>query len=203
MATDARPLPRPMHPAGILVVTGASGAGKTAAVECLQARGRPEIRCHFFDRIGVPSAEVMTRDFGGPEGWQADATYRWIERLAAATGDRALVHVLDAQMRPSFVRAALARVDAPVTQIVLVACSPAVRRRRLSERGHPELATARMERWAAYLLGQADALELPVVDTSGLDVDAVADTLEAEIETLRGMAPTHVVDRTKDRARER
>ncbi len=58
---DGSPLPRPMDRPAILVVTGPSGAGKTAAVERLQARGRPGVRCHFFDRIGVPSAEVKAR----------------------------------------------------------------------------------------------------------------------------------------------
>ena len=58
---DGSPLPRLMDRPAILVVTGPSGAGKTAAVERLQARGRPGVRCHFFDRIGVPSAEVKAR----------------------------------------------------------------------------------------------------------------------------------------------
>ncbi len=177
-------MPRLMNRAGILVVTGASGAGKTAAVERLQSRGRPGIRCHFIDRVGVPSVEVMTRDFVGPEGWQAHITERWIERLVAETDRSVVVNVLDAQTRPSVVQAALARVDAPVTQVILLTCSPAVRRRRLAQRGQSLLATTRMERWAAYLLGQADALKLPVIETSDLSIDAIADALEAEIEAL-------------------
>ena len=172
-------------------MTGASGVGKTAAVERLEARRLPAISCHYLDRIGVPSAEVMTREFGGPEEWQAQATDRWIERLAAATNDPAVVNVLDAQTRPSFVRAALARldVDASLTQIVLLACDPAVRRRRLAERGQPELASERMEQWAAYLREQADVLGLPVIDTTELDIDAVAEALEDEVENLRRTAP--------------
>jgi hypothetical protein len=39
--------------------------------------------------------------------------------------------------------------------------------------------------WAGYLRGQADALQLPIVDTTLLNVDAVADALEAEVEALR------------------
>jgi len=49
----------------ILVVTGASAAGKTTAVRALDARGIAGVRCFYFDSIGVPSAEVMERDFGG------------------------------------------------------------------------------------------------------------------------------------------
>jgi hypothetical protein len=41
-----------------------------------------------------------------------------------------------------------------------------------------------MERWAAYLLGQADALALPVIDTSRMSVHDVADALEDQIEVM-------------------
>jgi hypothetical protein len=43
----------------------------------------------------------------------------------------------------------------------------------------------RMQDWAVYLRGQADSLGLPVLDTSHLSVDAVADALQQEIEVLR------------------
>jgi hypothetical protein len=110
----------------ILVVTGASGAGKTAAVRRLEARGRPGVRCFYFDSIAVPSEEVMKRDFGGGEGWQADATNRWISRLATETrsGD---VSILDGQTRPSFVRAALAESTRIAARVVLFECGQAVR----------------------------------------------------------------------------
>jgi adenylylsulfate kinase-like enzyme len=50
-----------MTPA-ILVVTGASGSGKTAAVRALDARDLPGVRCYYFDTVGVPSREEMERD---------------------------------------------------------------------------------------------------------------------------------------------
>jgi len=42
-----------------------------------------------------------------------------------------------------------------------------------------------MECWPAYLRGQADALELPVVDTTNLGIDTVADELVVHVEQLR------------------
>jgi hypothetical protein len=97
----------------ILVVTGASGAGKTTTVNALDARGVPGVRCFFFDSIGVPSVEVMERDFGSGEQWQAFATGEWIARLGALPDD-VRVAVLDGQTRPSFVFGA-ARRAAPRT----------------------------------------------------------------------------------------
>ena len=42
-----------------------------------------------------------------------------------------------------------------------------------------------MDAWCAYLRGQADALELPVVDTTLLAVQDVANALEAQVDALR------------------
>src|SRR5437667_12874349 len=89
----------------ILAVIGASGAGKTTAVRCLEARRRSGIRCFYFDSIGVPSEEIMKRDFGGGEKWQAAATKQWISKLA--TEPSGTVSVLEGQTRPTFIRAAL------------------------------------------------------------------------------------------------
>ena len=171
----------------ILLVTGVSGVGKTAAVRCLEARRRPDVRCFYFDSIGVPSEEVMNRDFGGGEGWQADATRKWISRLATETVGGA-VSILDAQTRPSFVRAALAGSEGIAVRVVLLECAAAVRHARLEMRGQPEFAAPRMDVWAGYLRGQADALQLPIVDTTHMNVEVVADALETEIETLRAEA---------------
>ena len=39
--------------------------------------------------------------------------------------------------------------------------------------------------FAVYLRGQADALNLPVIDTSDLDIDAVVDALVAHVQQIR------------------
>jgi RNase adaptor protein for sRNA GlmZ degradation len=168
----------------ILIVTGASGAGKTASVRALDALALPGVACFHFDSIGVPSPEEMERQFGGGEAWQSAATERWAERLVAEAGKD--VVVLDGQSRPSVVRAALRRAGATRMQIVLLDCSAGERARRLTgPRGQPDLATTRMDNWAAYLRGQADALGLPVIDTTELDVREVTAALAHEVERLR------------------
>ena len=164
----------------ILVVTGASGAGKTAAVHAIEARALTGVRCFYFDSIGVPSAEVMQRDFGGGDKWQAHATAEWLARLDALSAD-VRVAVLDGQTRPSVVFEA-ARASRGDVHVVLLDCSAKTRSERLrGPRGQPELANGRMNKWAAYLRGQADALRLPVVDTTALTIDEVADRLAALI----------------------
>ena len=168
---------------GILFVIGASGAGKTAAVMELAARPTSVARCFYFDSIGVPSAEAMVRDFGSGEQWQLHATKQWVDHLAADGCND--VAVLDGQTRPSFITAATAGTGSMCTSTVLLDCSPEVRASRLAVRGQPELASPQMTSWAEYLRGQADALGLPVVDTSALTIADVADALERQVTRLR------------------
>ena len=52
-------------------------------------------------------------------------------------------------------------------KVVLIDCGHAERRRRLvEERRQPELDKLDMYAWAAYLRGQADALQLDIIDTT-------------------------------------
>ena len=167
---------------GILVVTGASGSGKTAAVRALDARALSGVRCYYFDAVGVPPAESRG---SGPEGWQAVTTKAWIGRLSADP-DGAEVYVLDGQTRPSFVRSAAEGTHTALVRMVLLDCAPAVRHARLvGPRGQPELSNSRMDCWAAYLRGQADALNLPVIDTTDLGIDATVDALVIYVQQVR------------------
>jgi len=167
----------------LLFVIGASGVGKTAATRLLESRGHADVTCHYFDSITIPSAEVMERDFGGGERWQETATSDWVERLVAL--DQGAVALLEGQTRPSFIRAALDRFAVPRSRLILLDCDASTRSQRLrGPRGQPELDSPRMGQWAAYLRGQADALGLPVIDTSGLALGDVADRIYQHVQTV-------------------
>lgn len=155
----------------IVVVTGASGAGKTTAVKALAARNLHGVVCAFFDSIGVPSPEEM------PADWQEKTTTEWIRRLAL---EPATVAVLDGQTTPTFALRAFAEIGVRGS-VVLLDCAREVRKARLAMRGQIDLATDDMNIWAGYLRGQADALGLPVIDTSALDVEQTADALVAQV----------------------
>ena len=62
--------------------------------------------------------------------------------------------------------------------MILLDCSPGVRRDRLARRGALDLASERMEDWAAYLRREATSLGVRIVQTDEMTVDEVADTLE-------------------------
>ena len=88
-------------------------------------------------------------------------------KCGPAKAPRALEPGCGRPVRPSAVRAAFARHGVARGEVVLVDCDYAERNARLrGPRGQPELATPQMDCWAAYLRGQADALGLPVLDTT-------------------------------------
>lgn len=168
----------------LLVVTGVAGTGKAACLRALAARGLPRVRCFSFDEIGAPGRDAKLREFGGVDSWRADATRRWISRLARETSPGE-VSVLVGRTRPSFVEDALARAGPLRARVVLLDCDPEVRKERAGAVESREPAPCVAESRAAYLRGQADALRLVVIDTTRLDPEAVADALEEQLAALR------------------
>lgn len=175
-------------PLAVLVVTGASGAGKTTLVRRLAALALPGVGCYEFDTIGIPSADEIAARFGDGAGFQAWALGEWVVRLTR-NEDRVRVAVLDAQVRPRAALDALARHGVRAGRVVLVDCDVAERNARLrGPRGQPELASSQMDGWAAYLRGQADALDTPVIDTTGVHPDVSVAALQAHVVALLAVA---------------
>jgi len=168
----------------ILVITGASGSGKTAIVTALSAQAAPGIRYHHFDAVGVPNPETMTAQYGSPEGWQVAICHQWITRLATDPTDRAL-DVLEGQVRPGTVQEAFQTNRVRRGRILLLDCAPAAREARLhGPRNQPELATVQMTAWAAYLRGQADALHVPTLDTTHLSLTEAIERVRQHVTAL-------------------
>ena len=170
-----------MPPRAILVITGASGSGKTALVEALETVPLPGVTFHHFDSLGVPSREEMIAGFGSPDAWQVARTHEWITRLTSQAGQPTLA-VLEGQVRPAVVMEAYRTNQVRHGRVLLLDCSPEVRTYRITAlRGQPQLATADMLAWAAYLRGQADALHIPTLDTTALSLADAGLQLRAHI----------------------
>lgn len=145
----------------ILVLTGASGAGKTTLTLKLNELAIPGVTGINCDRV-----QVESDDKTGPADRQADILRYWISHLSQPETGIELA-VLDTQIRPHRALAVLSQAAIEYAQIVLVDCDPVKRNERLHmDRDQPELANPRMDCWAAYLRGQADALKLSIIDTS-------------------------------------
>ena len=159
----------------ILVLTGASGAGKTTLTLKLNELAIPGVKGINCDRVKIEVDETAD-----PADQQADVLRYWISHLSQPETGIELA-VLDTQIRPHRAREVLNQAAIEYAQIVLVDCDPVKRNERLHiERRQPELANPQMDCWAAYLRGQADALKLSIIDTSN---DALDESL-VELELL-------------------
>lgn len=157
----------------ILVLTGASGAGKTTLALKLNELAIPGVNGINCDRVNIHADETAD-----PSNWQANVLRYWISHLSQPENGIELA-VLDTQIRPHVAIEVLSQSAVEYAQIVLVDCDPVKRNERLCmQRNQPDLANPRMDCWAAYLRGQADALKLAIIDTSNDSIEKSVDELE-------------------------
>jgi dephospho-CoA kinase len=161
----------------LVVLTGASGAGKTTIAQAF-AQTYPAIaEVHYFDRIGVPSLDEMTVQFGSPEEWQRLKTIEWMRKLAVRMQAHQNI-LFDGQTRSAFIRQGQKEAEIDDVRIILVDCDDATRIHRLThDRNQPELANERMMNWARLLRNDAEREGEMVLDTSRLSVSDAVDKL--------------------------
>jgi dephospho-CoA kinase len=162
----------------ILVLTGASGAGKTTLLLKLSELLLPGVECINCDRVKLEPAG------SDPSDHQAAILQHWLFEVQRPDKKIRLA-VLDTQIRPHRAIEVLAREGIINSAVVLVDCEPRKRNERLhSERRQPELSNHRMDCWAAYLRGQADALGLAIIDTSEDSVDTSLEHLKELVQNV-------------------
>jgi hypothetical protein len=157
----------------LVVLTGASGSGKTAIADAIRTGWPALADVLHFDRIGVPSPEAMAADWGSGEAWQRAMSLEWMVRIAAMRGQTRPV-LFEGQMRLAFLREGLTAAGIVDFHVVLVDCDDATRVHRLvASRMQPELANPEMLNWAAHLRREArdggyevlDASQIPLADS--------------------------------------
>lgn len=156
---------------GFIILTGASGSGKTAIAEAIASRYGENVDVYHFDKVGVPSPEEMVTNYGSGEDWQRAKTHEWMVKIAASS--RTARHVLfEGQMRCSFVLEAAAAAGITEFILILVDCDDATRAKRLTlERRQPDLANPTMMNWAQYLRNEAHKLHCTILDTTLLSLE--------------------------------
>jgi energy-coupling factor transporter ATP-binding protein EcfA2 len=154
-----------------VILTGASGSGKTTIAEAVAARYGEQVEVYHFDSIGVPPPEEMIANYGSGEAWQRAMTYEWMARVAATPlmGRRIL---LEGQTRLSFVIEATTAVGISDYVLILADCDDATRTKRLlSDRRQRNLATPTMMNWAKYLRGEARQTHCTILNTAHLSLE--------------------------------
>lgn len=153
----------------LVILTGASGSGKSTIAAALRSSRNRRINVIHFDSVGVPSPAAMIAGWGSGEAWQEAMTAKWMIDIKALIPRRQSL-LFEGQIRPSHLPAAVAGLGCD-SHVVLVDCSDEVRRHRLVvERRQPELASERMMHWAAAMRAEADELGFARLDTTFLTV---------------------------------
>jgi len=151
----------------LIILTGASGAGKTTITKHLKSLFKDTTTTFLhFDSIGVPPTTEMRNKFGSQENWQKETTFKWMKKIKTEYLDTANV-VFEGQSRIEFLKSAIAENDINNFNILLVDCNDADRFDRLTQgRNQPELANQQMCDWAEFLRREAKAENCKILDTS-------------------------------------
>jgi hypothetical protein len=158
-------------PPALLAITGASGAGKTAAVAALHRCIEPRV----LPVLGVPSPEEMRVGWESPRAWQKAMTWFWVRAAKTVHRTRPLV-VLEGSFDPQYAVAACAANGIARLQLAVLDADVAVLEKRLAARGQRELVTADLAPWATYLRDSTKTLGGAIVDASR-DLSEVVEAL--------------------------
>jgi hypothetical protein len=126
----------------LFLVFGASGSGKTAALEAVRGRAA-RLACHDFDEIGVPP--------GADRRWRQEANESWLARVREYEAQG--LDVLLAGQTPYGELLASPSADGVEVSALLLDCADAVRAERLAGREADDLDSQLA--WAAWLRGHA------------------------------------------------
>lgn len=167
----------------LVVLTGASGSGKTAIAQAIASQRPSVAEVLRFDSIGVPSAHAMIAGWGSSEAWQRAMTLDWMARISAMRElDRPVL--FEGQMRLAFLQEGILSAGLAGTRIILVNCNDATRLHRLTtERRQPELAAPTMMSWAAYLRREAQEAKCEILDTTEVSLSSSVERVRSYLQS--------------------
>ncbi|MDC0348809.1 AAA family ATPase [Alphaproteobacteria bacterium] len=150
----------------IILITGASGSGKTTALHSINEILPSLISLHHFDDIGVPTVKEMIKEYGTVERWQEEITHRWIERLSKIRNKKLVF--LEGSFNPEFAVSHLKKLKIRNYSLICLYTKKSIRDKRLIiHRNQPDLATQEMENFSNLLKEKTLNLKGTVLSSEG------------------------------------
>lgn len=165
----------------MIFIIGASGAGKSTVVKAIEDARLGNYKVVYFDSIGTPSLEEMHSKYNGPEEFQRIKTLEVVKKIKSQFQSHLQI-ILDGQIRPAFIQQACVENKILDYKVILFDCSDDERKKRLIERGQPELANDVMMNWAKYLREECQKEGYEIINNTHLKVE---ETLLKLIDSLK------------------
>ena len=163
----------------IIAITGASGVGKTTAMQYLAKSLLPEreLKIFHFDDMGLPNWDEVE----DVKQWQEEATLDWVDRLVQVARAEQ-VHVLfEGSTEIKFFIQGFEKNGYADYKILLFDCREETMRERLIQRGQPELYHPDMVGWLHYLRREAVVYGVDIVDTGEMGIEEIGQRIVREL----------------------
>jgi dephospho-CoA kinase len=162
-----------MPESALLIINGASGAGKTTTAEALEQR---------LNDIAWVHPDGLWHDT--PDA-TAEAIFERV--LAHRQGQAESLTIVDCQIRPSDAKAILRGRNVSVWTSVLIDCPDAVREARLQARGWSGDEFRRVANWARILRDETQKVGHLVVDSSEMTTAVISEAILEHLATWPGL----------------
>jgi energy-coupling factor transporter ATP-binding protein EcfA2 len=167
----------------LVVLTGASGSGKTAIAQAIASERPPVAEVLHFDSIGVPTAEERIAGWGSFEGgWQRAMTLEWMARISAMRDlDRPVL--FEGQMRLAFLREGLSSAGLTGARIILVDCDDATRCDRLTGKVSTGIGQPNYDELGGLSAKRSAGSQLRSVDTTGASLSSCVEKVRLYLQS--------------------
>ena len=155
---------------------GASGSGKTSALEKIEREVPKQYMVCHFDSLGVPSETEVKEKWGGWDTWQKMRIDEWMQIIVKTLEIQTTI--FDCQMRPEDIEEACKKNGIKDYSVILLDCSDEERASRLRKRNQPHLITPELPKWAKFLRDECAKRGYTTIDNTLLSEEEAAKALK-------------------------